>query len=69
MGRLSLFWVVTQCMLVVYYRRFGQTIGSETKEINYSHKLLNYPARGRPRGLRWFVLHIIREFCKKFDKL
>jgi len=69
MGRPSLFWVVTQYMLVVYYRRFGQPIGSETKEINYSHTLRNYPARGRPQGFRWLVLQIIREFCKKFDKL
>ena len=58
--RTPLFWVITQRIVIIYYRRFGTTNGpnikeisfSETSVINYHHSLRNNPEQRSPHQLR-----------------
>jgi len=51
--RIALFWLVTQWVLVISYRRFGICC-PEMSVRNYHHSLRNKPEEGCSRPSRWF---------------
>jgi hypothetical protein len=50
--KIVFFWVITQRVVVISYRRFGTSYGSETSIRNYNYSLRNKPEECISRLLR-----------------